>query len=715
MKVFLGRILPFLLLCCCSENRAVGEVTTTGNCPSINNTVIHAIPGKPTPLNDVTLSNSQKSFSIAFDDSNTLFGFQRKTKDSVDLIVYAPPSQNIRVTIKNNTCTFKFVIKMQPCPIGFEFNSKHRLCKCSDPTRLDIIQCDNTNFSAKVFVGFCVSREENTSLLLVTRCPFASHPTHVYVPLVNGTSDFCSTLNRQNMLCSECKKKHCVSVFSDIFECIKWHGNHWGNVAAYLAIELIPTTFFFLVILYFHIGVTTGPANGFIFFSQMMTLPIEVIFLHYGLDLFYSSPTSEKYLAKTMAHVIDPYSIWNLDFYRIFNTRICLSEGLKVINILALRYISAVYPLVLLLIAYIFIEMQAMNIRPIVWLWKIVCFPCTRWRRVWKARTSIVDAFATCILLSYNKFMYVSFLLLSHSDVYIQSGRGKKVLNFDPSITFLSREHIPYFALSIVVILIFGIFPPILLTFYQFRFCTSCLERLRLRRPGLEQFIEAFQGCYKDKTNGTADRRFFAGLYFVFRVVMLLVTSQSKDVISLLQAKAVAYIIFLLVCAITQPYKKAFYTFIDCLFFALLAIIAIFQLYTYVLLKQDEKMSRDFLLYYFGLYIPLLYMTCYVARWLILCYKNRDSDRYVIQHNNDSLREPTIEESGSPAFIDISPRPSIVTHTEVSITELSQERKNCSDSDNMSDGESEAAPLIKKRELEIFSQHGATVSQDNFF
>lgn len=685
------------------------------NKPVSGHEIYRVVPGKPKHLLNVALNNSENiSLLISFNDSNTLFGFQRGHGGKVFLTVYAKPNTSYEMTMTISDKNHSFTINMLQCPPGLVFSPTTKMCTCTPSyPKHNILQCNNSDFSAKIFVGFCVSSGENNTLL-ITRCPFANQIHSIYTPLTNKSNsnqlDFCKSIHREGKLCSKCLHNYGVSVFSDTYECIKPCKNRWANIAKYLAVEFIPTTIFFLLILYFHIAVTTGPANGFIFFGQMITVPIEVIFLRYGLQIFFIGNPNENHYTNALEQVIiAPYSIWNLEFYRIFNASVCLSEDLKVINILALRYVSAIYPLILLLIAYFFIELQAMNIRPIVWLWKIVCFPCTRWRRVWKAKTSIVDAFATCALLSYNKFMYVSFLLLAHSDVY---GQKDKVLNFDPSVTFFSKEHVRYVVLSVIIILLFGIFPPLLLTSYQFKHCKSCLERLKLRQPGFEQFIDTFQGCYKDGTDGTADRRYFAGLYFVFRVMMLLVFSQSKDVVTLLTYKAVVSITFLFICAVSQPYKKGIYTFIDCLFFALMAAIATIQVYIYIRLKQNEELPRTFLLYYFLLYVPLLYMICYVARWLFLCYKNRDSNPYVIHQNPDGgFREPVMKETDegrSPVNIDISFRPSI-TRTEVSIAELSQERCS-SDSENVSASEEEASPLMKKRrEMEIFTQYGSSL------
>ena len=721
MKVFFS-ILPILTLCC--VNRAA-DVETSRECDS-SSTPIMAIPGQSYNMPSVTLDKNQHNkFYVSF-NPDTVFSFYKSSERTVNLTIYAPPEQEVCVTLNNITqtithaSTVSFKIIMLLCPPGFEFDETKQACKCSNQTKLYAIECDETTFSAKIAPGFCVSRENYTSSesLLIIPCPFKPSRVskHVYIPLKqdeNGSTKFCSKLNRQHRLCKECIPGYGISVFSYAFDCIKCAGNRQQHILAYLAIGFIPATILFLVVLYFHIGVTKGPANGFIFFSQIITLPAEIAFLQSGLGLFFALNKEDNYLAKMMTKTVTcPYSIWNLEFYCLldFNNKICLSKDLKAINILALSFVSAVYPLVLLLVAYIIIELQAMNIRPIVWLLKIACFPCTRWRRVWKARLSIVDAFATYVLLSYTKLMYVSFLLLSYSKIYGGHSSSRKVLDFDPSITYLSREHTPYVILSVVVILVFGLLPPLLLTFYQCKTCASCLERLHMRRPGLEQFVEAFQGCYKDGANGTADRRFFAGVYFVFRVIILLLYSQIKQSVALLPLKAFAFILFLFVCAVSQPYKKAIYTFIDCLFFALLSSISIMQFYGYGTLKQEDKVDRNFFLYYFALYIPLFYIICYLARRLFRYYKNRDSDRYLLLDNGDDIRETTPEQRNehmSPVHINISPRTSI-TRTEVSIAELSHER-NCSDSESMV---GESSPLLKKREMLIFSQHAATLSQD---
>lgn len=656
-----------------------------------------------------------QNVSVTSNDTNMGIGVQ-VLEASIKVSVYGPPHSSVSICVQNAKYHSELNITLQYCPPGF-IDSPNRTCICDVPRKLQgkgILQCKQETYEASVFIGFCVSRENGTSELLVTRCPFANN-IHVLNTLKqdsNGTAIFCNKTvgNREGKLCGKCIKDHGVSVFSDTFECILCNGNHLQYSVEYLAVEFIPTTVFFMIILYFHIGITTGPANGFIFFSQMVTTPLEILYVSFGLKLLFlnNSETNGRYLSNIMADVIvDPYCIWNLDFSRIIHPKICFSPHLSVIHILALRYISAIYPLLLLCCAYIIIELQARNVRPIMCLWKVICFPCVRWRRVWKAKTSIIDAFATCVLLSYNKFMYVSLLFLSPSEVYSDQNRYQSVLNFDPTIEFLKGNHIPFAILAVIIIIIFGIFPPLLLIFYQFQPFQACLESCKLRRQGVQQFVEAFQGCYKDGTNGKIDSRFFAGLYFIFRFIVLLINALSQDILTGLVILTAMSIVFMFLCAVIQPYKKRIYNIVDSFCFGLLGLITVLQIYIYVNLEQTNKLSRIFLFYYFLLYIPLLYIVCYVAHWLFLCYKNRGQRLYT-PVTDDNFREPVIGHERSISPINISPRPSI-THTEVSIAELSQQIEETSSEEEACEQEPliSGATVGSKQEMENFSKYMA--------
>ena len=66
--------------------------------------------------------------------------------------------------------------------------------------------------------------------------------------------------------------------------------------------------------------------------------------------------------------ILSGYGFWNLDYFHYLIPPFCLSQGLKNIHVLALQYVSAFYPLLLIALTYACVELHGHNFRPIVWL-----------------------------------------------------------------------------------------------------------------------------------------------------------------------------------------------------------------------------------------------------------------------------------------------------------------------------------------------------------
>ena len=79
------------------------------------------------------------------------------------------------------------------------------------------------------------------------------------------------------------------------------------------------------------------------------------------------------------------------------------------------------------------------------------------------------------------------------------------ILYYDGSVQFLGGEHLPYAILEFIVMLFFIIFPLLLFILYPMRCFQKCLTYFNLRCHVLRVFMDAFQGCYKDGTDGTHD------------------------------------------------------------------------------------------------------------------------------------------------------------------------------------------------------------------
>ena len=64
-------------------------------------------------------------------------------------------------------------------------------------------------------------------------------------------------------------------------------------------------------------------------------------------------------------------------------TPFCLQPHTQTLHILALDYLIAVYPLLLIALSYLLVVLYDHNIRIIVWLWKPFISLFIRSRRVW--------------------------------------------------------------------------------------------------------------------------------------------------------------------------------------------------------------------------------------------------------------------------------------------------------------------------------------------
>ena len=133
-------------------------------------------------------------------------------------------------------------------------------------------------------------------------------------------------------------------------------------------------------------------------------------------------------------------------------------------------------------------------------------------------------------------------------------------LYYDSTVEYYGEDHLPFAGVSICVVLVFIVFPTLLLILYPTRIFRKCITCCRFRRwHALHTFMEAFQGQYKDGTNGTRDFRMVSALYLVFRIAVLFGFSSNHDMsfnhAYIWLATAVAFVCTSLFFAIVRPYK----------------------------------------------------------------------------------------------------------------------------------------------------------------
>ena len=337
----------------------------------------------------------------------------------------------------------------------------------------------------------------DNSTLSVAQCPYSYYQLD-YIRNLNSsvTQDefnemMCGPLNRQGLFCSKCKPGYGIPVFSKVVdECVKCDSRFAWPL--YLALVLLPITKFYIVVIIFNFSATRPPITAYIFYCQFFSQIVSQYNTHLIRHLFEVN-TNRAFLYLTWT-VCD---IWNLNILRYIIPAFCLSEEFSRLDALFLESLTAFYPLFLIFLTIVFIEMHASNFRVVVFLWKPFhkCF--SSFKRTWDPKSSVINAFATFILLSSFKVCFLAFTFLYTMRIHSLDG------NVDVKLIDCYKQ--PYFIPCIILIVSFVIVPIFLLCSYPTKCCKIACRRIcsTRQRNAVFLFMDAFQGHYKDGTGGT--------------------------------------------------------------------------------------------------------------------------------------------------------------------------------------------------------------------
>ena len=297
----------------------------------------------------------------------------------------------------------------------------------------------------------------------------------------------------------------------------------------------------------FSIHATVPPFTAFILMCQTHCM-IEIVYVPYKMRI-----SGFKDLSVLLQTVRTLCGFWNLDFFRFLVPPFCLSSDLNNLQALSLEYIHAVFPLILIIITSVCIELHARNFIPLILIWKPFHKCVTRLRRSWDPTASIVNAFSTFLLLNFSKVITVTVYCFYNTKIWNSKSELMTLLYSEPSVAQYSKQHLPYIICSCCFMVLFVLVPTLLICLYPTktfrRLLRICLS-LRLQNA-LFIFIDTFQGHYKDGTNGTRDFRSASGLHLVILTLMI-----SANFNSLIRYMAIDFVYFLL-CIVALFYALA--------------------------------------------------------------------------------------------------------------------------------------------------------------
>ena len=343
----------------------------------------------------------------------------------------------------------------------------------------------------------------------------------------------CGPYNRKGVLCGECIDGYGPAVYSYDLKCANCSQLSSGYaISLYLFLEFIPSTLFFICVTVFHVNITSGPLLGYVLFCQMYAYAFKM------LDLYiyeYMHSTLSPFLRALFNISIALCDFWNLNFLRPLLPAFCISEKLTVIHIQILNVVTAIYPIVLVIITCILMELHARNVRLIHIVWKPFHIILNKLHVTTINSDAVLHAFASFIFLSSTTNAFRVFVLFHETKMYsnIVNYTIQSTVYIDPTINYFSNQHIIYLLISLITTVVLVLIPSLLLCIYPTRIYRSFSRVINARkRLAITAFAEALHNGFKDGLNGTRDYRSSAGLVIFGTAFYGLITSTVHNILS---------------------------------------------------------------------------------------------------------------------------------------------------------------------------------------
>ena len=537
--------------------------------------------------------------------------------------------QNVNTTLTLRTMTsrmsyIKLKVSLTDCPPGFKFSdeTKSPKCVCNYQEYDGFVKCD-TLFHGYITTGFWVgliadSHDTSKRELVTSYCPLnfcdynGTDTTGSAVRLPQSKYDLDTAMcgkYRTGISCGQCAKGYTTYYHSPNYACLPvkpilcklgW--------LFYILSELVPVTLVFITVLALNISFTSGVVNGFIFFSQVLN------FIYLDASGFIVFSPAMSTLARGYQII---YGFFNLNILEISSLSFCLLPNASPMDILAFKYITIIYALFLVII--------------VIWLMN-KCHRITRffskYFRITTVKTSITHGLSAFLVLCYSQSLRVSLHLLRGYHPAVREGSDLNVSKrvwLNGNLIYFGRGHLVYAIPALFFLFTLGVLPLIVLLAYPqlnriLAFCNVEESRIitfigsKLPISSIKPLIDTFQGSFKDNL------RFFAGLYFLYRFILLLF-----DVFLLLfsqfyTATEALFITIALLHAIFQPYAQKWHNVIDALLFADLALINIITFSNYFIFRTSvgRQVAMDLITHLVSIQLILIYLPFFIMIVYIL-------------------------------------------------------------------------------------------------
>ena len=311
----------------------------------------------------------------------------------------------------------------------------------------------------------------------------------------------------------------------------------------------MPVTVVFIIVLGFNISFTSGAVNGFILYTQLLSsLNIDAS----GIIVF---PTAISNLMKGCKLI---YGFFNLNFFRIESLSFYIWPYASALDMLAIKYVTIMYALFLVLLVIWFMN-------------KCGGKYLGKWFRITTIKLSVIHGISAFLILFYSQCVGVLLNLLNTYSLFVREDsnfKAPKRVWLNGNILYFSKSHLPYAIPALFFLLTVGTIPPLLLLTYplsnkvlsffgieESRMAIFISQKLQINN--LKPLIDSFQGSFKDNL------RFFAGFYFLYRWIVLVLTVTLSNFDLIYTALEIFVVVMLVLHALFQPYASKFHNTID--------------------------------------------------------------------------------------------------------------------------------------------------------
>lgn len=660
-----------------NEKYAVAASGNTVHSSSVSNKEIHlAQPGQTIVLDfvfrdshlqasydvfHVSVKNTKPNGSVTINPSYSYVAERKKVK------FFGHPGDTAIVSLMSTefqpiTASIAFQVQLISCQPGFVITEDLE-CACS-ATQSEIFhyvgihRCNSKSGKAYIVHGYWagyINGSESEDTLVTGYCPrgFCDYATEsdpsntsLKIEYVLPTTSSSSALNkfvcsfsRIGILCGSCKQNSSVYFHGSNYECKPNTQTCQFGLLFFILSELLPVTILFIGVIFFNVQFTSGAVNSLIFFAQV----VDVMHIDAN-GLIRKHPLITSFQGVYLL----VYRMFNLDFFSFESLSYCLMKNAMALDILAFKYLTITYSLLFVLMCIMILKFC----NPHICLKKNI-IPVRSYKQY--VKQSAIHGLVAILVMCYSQCTAASLSILTPGYVYwrgfVENRATLKVVYLNGNLVYFGKEHMKYAIPAVIFTVLFTILPPVCLIVYPlcykifafFHIEETLFTRILCQVVPLEKIKPVFdsvQGCFKDKY------RFFGGLYFLYRFIILVCFTASKRPIEFYTLLEVQLIIIVLLHAISQPYYRQWHNILDVSLLSLLATINIMTIYNYHTLLSIEGERSTNIINIVSIaqtalaYIPLVCLIIFCGTKIML--KTREHCTMQKEHGLENELEDTL-------------------------------------------------------------------------